>query len=84
MSNLQNIISDNVEGHGWHAQFVGGDEFWPAFSYSIGWGISRDWPEVIVVGQRLEGAHGMLAKIWETNEKPTDGQIRMDVLPDYR
>ena len=84
MNNLQKIISENVDEHGWHAQFVGGDEIWPAFTYSIGWGITRDWPEVIIVGQRLEVAHGMLAKIWATNEKPTNNQMRTDVLPGFR
>ncbi|MEP3638046.1 MAG: DUF4262 domain-containing protein, partial [Paracoccaceae bacterium] len=67
-----------------HAQFVSGDEIWPAFTYSIGWGITRDWPEVIIVGQRLEVAHGMLANIWETKDKPTNDQMRTDVLPEFR
>jgi hypothetical protein len=84
MADQQKKIFENVEKHGWHAQLVGGDEAWPAFAYSIGWGLTREWPEVIVVGQRLEGAQGMLAKIWETEDKPIDGQIRTDILPEFR
>ncbi len=84
MTNLQKTVLDNVEEHGWHAQFVGGDEIWPAFTYSIGWGITRDWPEVIIVGQRLEVAHGMLAKIWETKDKPENDHLRTDILPEFR
>lgn len=84
MFNQQQKIAENIEEHGWHAQFVAGDEYWPAFAYSIGWGVTREWPEVIVVGQRLEVAHGMLATIWDSGEKPTDGQIRTDILPEFR
>jgi len=81
---IQKVISDNVEEHGWHAQFVNGDEIWPAFTYSIGWGLDGDWPEVIIVGQRLEVAHGMLAKMWEIKNKPQNEQVRTDILPDFR
>lgn len=84
MVNQQQKISENIKEYGWHAQLVGGDEYWPAFAYSIGWGITRDWPEVIVVGQRLKVAHGMLARIWETGEKPADDQILTSVLPKFR
>ena len=84
MADQQKKIFENVEKHGWHAQLVGGDEAWPAFAYSIGWGITRDWPEVIVVGQKHEVAHGMLAQIWESGNKPKSEQMRNDVLPDFR
>ncbi|WP_299751409.1 DUF4262 domain-containing protein [uncultured Tateyamaria sp.] len=84
MNDLQDVISNSFDEYGWHAQIVGGDDIWPAFAYSIGWGINRGWPEVIVIGQRPEVAHGILRKIWESDEKPMNDQLRTDILPDFR
>ena len=84
MSDIQKIIAENVKQHGWHTQVAHGDSIWPTFVYTIGWGIERHWPEVIVVGQRPQVAHGMLSQIWENNDKPTAGQVCTNILPDFR
>lgn len=80
---LENQIEDHIRSFGWHAQYVAGDDVWPAFAYSIGWGITRDWPEMIVVGQRMEVCHGMLQMVWESGQRPVADAARTDVLPEF-
>ena len=83
MADLQESIRANVKEHGWHTQAVGGDHIWPKFTYSIGWGVSRSWPEVVIIGQRMETSHMMLSELWESNITPTADVLRQDILPGY-
>lgn len=83
LDKLDEKVEHNIATHGWHCMHVGGDEAWPAFTYSIGWGFERGWPEVIVVGPGLELAHGMLLGFWESDLPPAPGQKREDILRGY-
>lgn len=83
ISGIQASISQNIKQYGWHAQHVYGDDIWPAFTYSIGWGITRDWPEMIVVGQRQEVAHGMLERVWDSADLPMADAPRIDILDGF-
>ncbi len=80
---MQTVIRNNIAEYGWHTQAVGGDQIWPPFTYTIGWGIERGWPEVIIIGQRAEVAHGILTNLWESNKAPEENQVRQDLLPNF-
>ena len=83
MSDMQMIIAQNIQKFGWHSQCVFGDENWPDFSYSIGWSLKRSWPELLVVGQRSEVAHGMLRRFWDAREIPVPDAERTDILDGF-
>jgi len=83
MPEMQAVIEENIRQFGWHAQCVFGDGTWPEFAYSIGWGINDDWPEVIVIGQRQEVAHGMLRRIRDADKRPDHDQTRTDILDGF-
>ena len=83
MDKLQQRIEGNIREHGWHCQYVGGDEAWPEFAYSIGFGLTRDWPEVLIIGARQKLAHGMLWRIWESDAAPKPESDRTDILDGF-
>ena len=79
----QQNIYDNIEQHGRHCQSVMGDEGWPRFTVSIGFGITRKWPEILIVGPKMVLANAMLWRFWEAGVPLADSTDRFDILDDF-
>jgi hypothetical protein len=54
---MEDIVRDNIEEHGWHAMQVPGDEEGPGFVYTIGLYRTFKHPEIICLGLPLDVAH---------------------------
>lgn len=81
---LADTIERSIDKHGWHCQWVHASRDFPPFAYSIGWGITRDWPECLIVGAiRQSLAHSMLWRIWESGAPPKPRTERADILDGF-
>ncbi|MEM6971624.1 MAG: DUF4262 domain-containing protein [Pseudomonadota bacterium] len=81
---MSDAIERNIAEHGWHCQSVHGDADFPPFAYSIGWGMTRTWPEFLIVGAaRPSLSTSMIWRVWESGRRPCPGEVRDDILDGY-
>ncbi len=78
---LEDGIETDVSRFGRHARFVVGDQAFPSFTYSIGFGFDRGWPEVVAVGAEADLAHAKPCGIGEDARRPAPGMDH-DGIPD--
>ncbi|GGY45219.1 hypothetical protein GCM10007148_12730 [Parvularcula lutaonensis] len=55
---------EDVHEHGWQALSVSGDQNGPGFTYSIGWPVTVNQPDVLVFGLPSELAHALLSDLF--------------------
>lgn len=87
-------VLETIRDHGWCAVHVragpadegeGGARWRPDYAYSIGFGLTRRWPEAAIFGLSLEHARGALWRLWELERDPaalSDGARLDGVLKD--
>lgn len=54
-------LLENIRDYGWHVISVAGDRSAPAWSFSVGLGVTFDHPELIVVGLDITTMHAMIS-----------------------
>ncbi|OHX63849.1 DUF4262 domain-containing protein [Flammeovirga pacifica] len=82
----EKLIQQNIKEHGYHIGVIDGDEYLPAYAFSIGLSKNYDHPEVIVFGLPKEVMQVVLNNVCQAIQKKTSYALNKnyeDVLNNF-